>query len=305
MKQLLFTLVAVLISMATLNAQQIAVVNGSGSTSVYDTLDEAIEGATSGSTIYLPGGGFQISEEIKITKRITIMGIGHKFHSENADGNTTVSGDLNFAAGSDGSAVMGIYLSGTVRIGVGAKVSNILVKYCNVGEITVNTAHCPGIVVNQNFVRSYSNFNDSDAEISNNVISGITGVDGGTISFNIVPYYYAGASSSNYSIYVNNSSVYNNLTGHGIRTGSGNQLDGNKSYSIASTVFVKESNIGTAGDWHFKDDYTGDRNCGVYAGGTGFNDGGLPPMPHIISKNVAEQTDAKGNLRIEVKVKAN
>lgn len=302
MKQILFTLVAALISMATLNAQQIAVVNGSGSTSVYDTLDEAIEGATSGSTIYLPGGGFQVSAETKISKRITIMGIGHKFHSENADGNTTVSGDLNFAAGSDGSAVMGIYLSGTVNIGVGAKVSNILVKYCNVGNISVITAHCPGIVVNQNYVRSYSNFNNSDAEISNNIISGIYSVNGGTISYNIVTWSWSGYSGQ-YSINVSNSSIYNNLTRFDANSGSNNQLDGNISYS--SSIFVKDSGISTASDFHFKDDYTGDRNCGIYAGGTGFNDGGLPPMPHIISKSVAEQTDAQGKLKIRVTVKAN
>lgn len=305
MKQLLFTLVAALFSVASLCAQQIAVVNGSGSTSVYDTLDEAIEGATSGSTIYLPGGGFQVSAETKISKCITIMGIGHKFHSENADGNTTVSGDLNFAAGSDGSAVMGIYLSGTVNIGVGAKVSNILVKYCNVGKISVSTAHCPGIVVNQNYVRSYSSFNGSDAEISNNVISGIAAVDGGTVSYNIVTYTYNGSYNYN-SIFTSNSSVYNNLTAYGVRSSDGNQLDENTSYGVDdSKVFVKYSGIGTASDLHFRDDYTGDRNCGVYAGGTGFNDGGLPPMPHIISKSVAEQTDAQGKLKIRVTVKAN
>jgi hypothetical protein len=44
-------------------------------------------------------------------------------------------------------------------------------------------------------------------------------------------------------------------------------------------------------------------DIGIY-GGTGFSDSALPPGPRIVSKKVADQTDANGNLRVEIKVSA-
>lgn len=296
MKQLLFTLVAVLISMATLNAQQIAVVNGSGSTSVYDTLDEAIEGATSGCTIYLPGGGFQINTPFD--KKITIMGISHKADSENEDGNTLISGNIDLKPGSDGSAIMGIYLTGNINIGVEGLVKNVTVKYCNINSVQVKSGHCPGIYINQCYLRNPSAFNNSNVTFTNNISHCIESAEGGTINYNIFVggngYYgscvlFSGTSTSKYNI----------CNTYGV------SCDDTGSEIIDFGNFINDQGITPRSNFHFKDDYQGNRNIGVYAGGTGFNDGGLPPMPHIISKNVAEQTDAKGNLRIEVKVKAN
>ena len=44
-------------------------------------------------------------------------------------------------------------------------------------------------------------------------------------------------------------------------------------------------------------------DLGIY-GGTSFNDDALAPIPRIVSKKVAEQTDGAGRLKIEVTVKA-
>ena len=68
MKKIIFSLCVALLMTIAGKAQQISVVSSGGSTTLYNTLQEAIEGASDGSVIYLPGGGFPISDEVKITK---------------------------------------------------------------------------------------------------------------------------------------------------------------------------------------------------------------------------------------------
>lgn len=300
MKHFLFALMVALLSAATLSAQQIAVVSGSGSTRVYDTLDEAIEGASSGSTIYLPGGGFQVSTETKITKRVAIIGIGHKPNSENEDGNTVISGNIQFAPGSDGSAIMGAYLSHQVHIGVDGRVKNITVKYCNLSSVQVLTDSCPGILINQNYLRDPSNFSNSNVTFTNNITHYIQNAKGGIINYNIFAeyyWYYGTAWTVNCS---DCTSKYNIFRSYGF---IGCEDVGSQNTDMG--CFVNSQGITTRSDFHFKPEYEGNRNIGVYGGGTGFNDGGLPPTPHIISKSVAEQTDAQGKLKVRVTVKAN
>ena len=300
MKHFLFALMVALLSAATLSAQQIAVVSGSGSTRVYDTLDEAIEGASSGSTIYLPGGGFRVSEDTKITKRVAIIGIGHKPNSENEDGNTVISGNIQFGVGSDGSAIMGVYMGNDIHIGVEGVVKNITVKYCNVNSIQVTTPDCPGILVNQNYLRSNSVFNSSNVTITNNIMSPVRGIKGGIVNHNIV-FGYAYFDGDYGILCEESTSMYN------ICTHNWGNIRGCEDVGSVKGVspFRNNQGITTRSDFHLPDDYEGSTLIGVYGGGTGFNDGGIPPMPHIISKSVAEQTDARGKLRVQVTVKAN
>ena len=63
--------------------------------------------------------------------------------------------------------------------------------------------------------------------------------------------------------------------------------------------------INTASDFHFKDEYKEYENqVGIYAG-TGFSDEQKAPTPYIIEKEIDEQTDAQGKLKIKISVKAN
>lgn len=74
-----------------------------------------------------------------------------------------------------------------------------------------------------------------------------------------------------------------------------------------NNVFVNynEGAINTASDFHFKDEYKDYENqVGIYAG-TGFSDEQKAPTPYIIEKEIDEQTDAQGKLKIKISVKAN
>ncbi len=70
-------------------------------------------------------------------------------------------------------------------------------------------------------------------------------------------------------------------------------------------VFVNYNGgaISPLSDFHFKEAYLQYSDIGIY-GGTGFNDHQTAPVPYIIAKRIAEETDAAGQLKIQVRVKA-
>ena len=251
MKRFILLIIALVIISFNVSAQQIAVVNGSGNTSIYDSFDSAITSAPSGSTIYLPGGGFQHDPEVKITRRLTIMGISHKSTSENADGNTLIGGNICFAPGSDGSAIMGCYLTNDVQIGDGGRVSNILLKYNNINSIQVMTDSCPGIKVNQNYVRSASNFRGSNVYYSNNISHYIDGVHSGIVEYNT----FIGYRSATYTYlqFCVNGSNYTSKYNIICEKLSGS-LDDVGSINIDMGRWAKVyQGISTKSDLHFKD----------------------------------------------------
>lgn len=300
MKKSVILLFAIFSAVVTISAQQIAVVNGSGKTTVFDDLNLAITSAEDGCTIYLPGGGFQVKDETNISKRVTIMGIGHKADGDNADGNSIVSGNLNFASGSDGSAVMGVFLSGDVNIGTDDDVKNILVRYCNVNSIVVKNDSCSGVVINQNYIRGNCYMGGTNAFVSNNILNGIENVNGGQINNNIFGGYVIYRATFNY---IKNSIVKYNVHPWGWYNSENNLAQFNTENSNLASIFVSWNGISTDSDLHFLDTYEGDTNQGIYSG-TGFSDDCLPPMPRIVSKNIAEQTDAQGKLKVQVIVKS-
>lgn len=307
------------------HAQQIAVVSTDGATSLYQTLGEAINGASAGSVIYLPGGGFPISDDVTISKKLTIIGIGHKINTDNVDGYTTITGNLNFKEGSDGSAVMGVYLTGNLSIGYGSKkVDNVLVRYCNVDGIYVNNSHSLGTVVNQNYIRSFATFNGASVEFTNNIVSFVRSLNNGTIANNIFTGRYQGRNASaddcNYDSIKNN--VFTASGDNGVFSGVNSFCEGNMTKVEISfgdvfdadpinvselewtDIFVNPDGVKPTSNYHFKGDYVQYENqVGIY-GGTGFSDSALPPVPYIVSKQIPEQTDASGKLNIRIRVRA-
>lgn len=316
MKRIIICMFVALLAKVTVQAQQIAVVSSDGTT-MYQTLAEAIDGAKSGSTIYLPGGGFQIADETKITKQVTIIGIGHKSQSENADGNTVISGNLFFNEGSSGSAVMGCYISGNVNIGADEKsVNNILVRYCNLNAFTVKSNLCTGTEINQNYIRSACSGGNASVEVTNNIISRLDYVSGGIVRNNIFPVWDPENASLNYIV---SSTISDNMLYDGANTtsgcvGSNNMFQTNfitdtfddnvfLSYEEWSKLFVKNAGITPASDFHFTEEYQKYSGIGIY-GGTGFSDSGMAPIPFIEAKSIPDKTDAAGMLKIKIRVKA-
>lgn len=304
----------------SLMAQNISVVASDGSTSLYRTLQAAIEGAAPNSVIYLPGGGFPISDEVKITKKLTIIGIGHKIDTENVDGYTTISGPLFFNQGSDGSALMGVYVSDNVVIGNDGKVDDVLVRYCSIPDLDVQDANCMGITIDQNYIRGGAYFNGSSAIFSNNITTFVRQLYDGFISYNLIRDRWGYSDYSNAMDDCNRTSITNNIIINETRIHngsdclvSGNMLRGvwgedciNIGEADWNDVF-KDWNNGTispASDFHFSDTYSEYENkVGIYAGGSNF-DKQMAPVPYIVAKHVDEHTDTTGKLNIKIRVKA-
>lgn len=326
-KKIITLLVALMATVASVHAQQISVVAPNGATTLYRTFPDAIKGATAGSVVYLPGGGFSIPDSVKITKKLTIIGIGHKANSENVDGGTLINGNLFFNEGSDGSAVMGCYLSGFIKIAEDGPVDDVIVRQCSLNDVWVLKSACSGIMVNQNYLRGsiYSNlrgFSGCDVVFSNNITSaGILGIGSGKVINNIIlaGNYYA--RPPRYSL----DNVSAEISGNIILKGdgyihSGNAVSNNNLIltngswgdnpividADVNDIFVNWNNgaVSTASNFHFKDEYKEYENqVGIYAG-DGFSDGALPPVPYIVAKKIDDKTDAAGKLNIKVRVKA-
>ena len=334
MKKKAFILCMALVWAATLMAQNIAVVYGND-TDLYSTLKDAIEGATDGSVIYLPGGRFSIGDSVKITKNLTIIGIGHYLNNNegNEDGYTRIEGNLWFNENSSGSAVMACYITGNVNIGEGdAIVNDFVIRYCNLNSVQVKNSACSGTTVNQNYVRESSHFCQSNSKVSNNVTGPIIDINGGLIKNNIINGYH-GEGSAYTTIYArsiraNNSNIINNIIlpnyGNAYNfkyskiEGSDNAIDHNMSQTDVGespinigevgwdVVFVNYNDgaISPLSNFHFKETYIEYENqVGIYAG-LNFNDKQLAPVPYIVDKQVASETDASGKLNIKIRVKA-
>ena len=329
MRKSIFTLLLAAMTVADVCAEQIAVVTESGTTSIYQTLDQAIANATDGSVIYLPGGGLDISSNTKVTKRVTIIGVSHKYNADNADGSTVIGGDVNFAAGSDGSALMGVYATGDVIIGSSNdSVQNIVVRYCNVNSIQIKHSGCRGIVVNQNYLRDYSDFGDNNVSLTNCVLHSIKNVYNGIINHNVIQSYVP---VSYYPLYiVKNSLITNNVFCYNtdicsVNSSRDNQIHNNISGYLygqslddntvsqllqkkPEDLFVNPGpGVSVESDFHLKDSIgigagTDGTDIGIY-GGTGFKDDCIAPIPRIVSKNIPEQTDAEGKLNIRIEAK--
>ena len=310
-------MLAALVVMALAGAaQQIAVVTSGGSTTVHTTLKEAIEHATNGCVIYLPGGTVSIGDSVKITKRVTIVGIGHKNNPEKEDGSSIINGNLWFNQGSSGSALMGVYLSGSVVIGEDGIVNNVLVRLCNVYGVQVRNAEITGTMINQNYIRQDCNLGNCDGTtITNNIMEAIGYMRGGIIKNNILQGGISGYTCVLFD--VDNTQIEGNVINTNYSAGNCDNCVANRNLSMrgcgvignnpikinapASEVFINPAGITPVSNYHFKDEYKQyESQVGVYAG-SGFSDGALPPVPYIVAKRIADQTDAAGTPKVSKK----
>ena len=322
MKKLFLTLIMAVFTTAVLQAQQISVVSSGGVTSLYRTLGEAIQGAEPNSVIYLPGGGFPISDDVKITKKLTIIGIGHKPDNDNVDGITTIDGNIYFNAGSDGSALIGCRIPKKwVVIGDDGPVNDVMVKLCRISYgISIRNSNCSGTIICRNYLKNPNyasvSLGNSEATIMNNIImgSGINNMGSGKIANNILYNYSALDRISNAIVDGNiflNSKDFKNC--NFLETSGNmclNDVFGDDPINLQANswddVFVNYNNgdADPTSDFHFKEGYKQyESKVGIYAG-DGFDDKALVPVPYIVAKHVDEQTDASGMLNIKIRVKA-
>lgn len=304
MTKRMFIILAAFAWTITLAAQEITVVNSNGTTHFYRTLTQAIEKSTDNCVIYLPQGGFALHDSVKITKKVTIIGVGHRGKHGKVDGVSNIGGNLFFNEGSNGSAVMGCYLGGTLNVNV----RDFLLRYCNAGNINV-IASSVGIIINQNYIRGDINFNGARGMVTNNILRRVNNMNGGTIRYNVFARdTYIGA--SNVFITDNVFVVWGSHSGSDIKA-SHNLFIGaewgenplNLTDVTAADVFVNDAGVSNSSDYHFQEAYKQyETQFGIYAG-QGFNDLQAAPVPSLILRSADEQTNTSGQLKVQVRVK--
>lgn len=332
MKRNVVFIAVVLLTTLTTMAQNIAVVNPKNETTIYQTLDDAIAGADAGSIVYLPGGGLQIGNETKINKKLTFMGVSHRGDTDNADGATVIAGNFNFEKGSDGSAVIGAYISGDIIVGTTTdSVTNLTIRFCNANCISVKHKQSSGLVVNQCYLRAFSNFGDCNVRLENNIMHSISNLKGAVINHNIITsntgnyYMYAINSYDAASLITNNiilnpgrnfgvssGNILNNCIGKGTWGDNPIQLSDDQTWEDVFEKYDSKHPVSIACNYRIKKTWTNAQGAGtdgtdigIY-GGSDFKDKdeAHAPIPRIVSKKVAEQTDGSGRLHIEVTVKS-
>lgn len=320
----------VLFATLTVSSQNIAVVSPSNETTMYQTLDDAVTKAEEGSIIYMPGGGLQIKDETKINKKLTFMGISHRGDTDNADGATVIAGKLFFEKGSDGSAVIGAYISGDINVGTSTdSVTNLTIRFCNVNSIQVKHAQSSGLVVNQCYLRTKSNFGNCNVRLENNILHSISSLSGAIINHNIITsnsggYYMYAIESYGNSLITNNiilnpssnsgvgsGNILNNCVGKGTWGDNPIQLSDDQTWEDVFEKYDSKNPVSIACNYKIKKTWTSAQGAGTDGtdiglyGGLGFKEPKetVAPIPRIISKKVDEQTDGSGKLHIEITVK--
>lgn len=345
-----YLVIVFLLAISTSAFSKIWIVDSNAGSTAKDftNLQAAHDGAAAGDTLYLIGSPVNyITTKVTVTKKLTIIGPGY-FLSENPDTQTNVASaflnntaggvceELEFAAGSEGSVLMGIQIIG--RLVVSA--NNILIKRnlirqesgCNLSQVNINasnvlfvqnfvdgnlnntsfavvnvTAGQSGIVVANNYLfhsctgcggaAALISPATSSLEVSNNIFVGGINVANAIVQNNFF--------NTDNSFTASASLVRNNIHTNGYLP-AGN---GNINNSSLGLRFVDTGS--TDGRWKLKAGSPGigagfgGTDCGIFGGSEPYVLSGIPPIPTIYSLTAPTIGEKNTGLPIQIKVKSN
>ena len=334
MKKILFSLFVSVSATVTLNAKVLTVSNHAITAGKYTTVQEAIDAAAIGDTVYVHGSTTTYGN-IKINKRLVLIGAGHSNketqHNLNSRLESVELTATNSSVLSSGSIIKGFSMSG-----ISGTASNILIERNHVSNITLGGNNW---IIKNNFISSTLNVNNnSNIIISNNVLNSVYYSDkpsviitnnvllGGvfyslsyaTITNNLIietrkdNFLYGSQSTYNKNIAVYFDEV-NFATlppvGH---TGIGNKNTVDNQF--VSDITGKSISVDQARnyDWHLLSTSLGYKygtdgtDCGIYGGSYPMpNMSGVTQLPQVISMDIQNSViPVGGTLNVELKAKS-
>lgn len=226
MKKRLTILVLLFFGFYISEAQQVTVTLHHGGTSqMYygnSAFQDAYNASANGDTIYLPGNAH--FSGIGISKKLVIIGSGHRPDSTLATGRTMIESEIRFYAGANGSVLEGIYSTSNIYFNYNERVSDVVIRRCNVNCIYLegdyDTTHTSNrVYIEQNVIRGdIGCANSNYLTIRNNIVrSRIYQINGNGLIENNILYHqtdwgYWSDNPSNSAIYsVANSLIRNNI----------------------------------------------------------------------------------------------
>jgi hypothetical protein len=329
MKKLLFSMVIMGSLCHFLSAQHLLRVNNNPGFDVdYTTLQAAVDAAIGGDTIYVEGSTAYYAGAT-INKQLTIVGPGY-FLNENPKTQANrlealFNSNLTFAAGSEGSTLMGCRFSSDLIINV----DDITVIRNYLWNVEFETS-CDNILLAQNYVyntiHAYTPGVLTNSVISNNIIRGqfSTHATSGplVVSNNVLI-------TTNYTFPIDcyNANIQNNILigaaatislnsnsiSNNILTKDGTDANGNQYNIDMTTVFADydgQLDMSTDGKWQLKagspalDAGVGGVDCGVYGGVAPYILSGIPNLPHIYEASVQAAASSESGLQVTILVKS-
>jgi hypothetical protein len=316
-------------SLTTVAQKFITALQHNGATQIFygqNSFVEAYNVSVKGDTLNLSAGYF--NAPASIGKGVKIIGSGHFPDSTGVVvKRTKILSGLNIAKGADSLHLEGLYIEGNILYANESSISYVRVLRCKFYNAYSNSSsvlagrnfcsfeecYCPGSI-------SFSGYGDN-LLIKHCIVSQISDIGGnsiidGNIILRLDGYSLMNVNSSlirnnimtsrNSALYGCTQNVfYNNIMFSDFGT---NSYSNNYALISSSEIFVNPSEDFYTSDYHLKnpEKYIGTdgTQIGLYGGTTPFKEKGLPSNPQIVKKNIGEQTDANGNLNVNVTVKA-
>lgn len=283
-------------------------------------LQRAIDYAPDGSTLTLSGGSF--SNEVRLTKKLKIVGAGYLVDSTQFTGVTSVT-RIDFGPNSSGSSIEGLKIINNIFFNsFNGMIEYIVITRCYIESISnyMTYTNLNSCIFKENIIGDYVIYSGvSEILLANNVIKNAQYI-ANTLAINNI---FTNLYSTVNSIYKNNiflvslpypsNCLFQNNVGGGLNTNDnlGNSGSGNFLTENLSTLFVNYTAPTTNAqlldnDYHLTVPYlntggTDGKPIGIY-GGSGYRV--KPSNPFIEYKNVAPQTNAQGLLPVNFRVKA-
>ncbi len=325
----------------SMQAQRLVTLQHAGTSTFFRSsqpLADAYSAAVDGDTIIVPGG---VYTSLNVNKSITMLGEGYRPDSTTVNGQSVITGDIEFNDNSDGARLEGFLINGNVRTGYAQKADNLIIRRCEFNNFssdapdrnnTCNNVLLAECIINGN-VSFYNTFNSI---LSNNIIEGalVSFFDGQARNNILLGNYYFGYPYYNYfTIYNCQNSVFSNNIfwssgqpflcdnvtfcqfNNSIFTGTPDFKINNANFSnyinqSSGSIFVNNasgSSYNYSSNFHLitPSSYPGDdtQECGIYGGYHPFKDGGVPLHPHWINAYIDAFTNpGTGDVQVTLKV---
>lgn len=169
------TVLAMLINCVIMNAQHpVIALQGNGELALFTQIDDAIDAADDGDTLYLPGGSYSLTG-VEVDKELHIYGAGHYPDKTGGSGSTIIQGNLYLRSGADSSTFEGIYFNNDIHFqdpdNRFVDLRGVVIRRCNFNVLDMGGTYSPaggGLTAN----------NVNDILLQENVIRGLVDGDG-------------------------------------------------------------------------------------------------------------------------------
>jgi len=319
-------------------AQQKVALHHIGTTTIFsgsNPLIDAYTAAVANDTIYLPGGTFV--PPTNFDKKIAVFGAGHYEIATLATGKTFINGNVILKENADNFYIEGIEINGNFTFSDNESVNQVIIKRCKIngslnvaGNLSIpstNFGLFGSVVLGNIDLANAQNVLISNSIIQSRVFNSIGNMFNNNIMLDEYVNYGNEAPINGDNNQVNNN-IFTKVNYANVIVGNGNvaknnlcalatpsfgtlpTLSGNY-FGIAQTaIFISQSgaSFGYLQDYHLQNttSYLGldGTQVGIYGGLFLYKEEAIPANPHIESKTIAPQTNASGELNIQVVVKA-